>query len=386
MAKRFRAILCIVLAVAVITVTVLFLDIFQTPRYELGLTVFERGEILGRDGVSRPIDPDPALFPWGVEEGEGVRLCCRLPEQEELPGLYDDGFIRFYPIGSDLTLFVDGEEVFRSVDPQFSYDLSLPVVCVPIQPEWAGREFSVLFHKVGSGDLQESLFSLTMFYGNYKTENASTFAISNGIAITAGAFAIIFLLVFFFFLVSLFIGSPDWSLLVLSLMAGIATFSYLGNGLGYFFLPDRFLSVIDNRWIVPLILVLVALYFLLLFLKRRAGFWKRLGIVLLACAGCLALVLLCVFLVNPTAVKDFVEVFVTDLLMTIRGGLPPLSLDSAVSDDPVRGVDRVRRSAPPVLPAQRGQGHDHPPEPAPGQLPHHRAALRRNIHAPARLE
>lgn len=326
MAKRFRAILCVALAVVVITATVLFLNIFHTPNYDFALPAFERGEILDRDGVSRPIDPDPALFPWGLEEGEGLRLYCRLPEQDELPDLYEDGFIRFYPDGSDLVLFVDGEEIFRSTYPLSYSGFSFAEVCLPVLPEWAGAEFSVLFHHAGSGDLQESLSGLLMFtYGNYKTDSANTYSPSNAIAIAAGGYSIIFLLVFFFFLVSLFIGSPDWSLLVLSLMAGIAMFSYLSNGLGYFFLPERVLNLIDNRWIVPLILGLAALYFLLLFLKRRAGFWKRLGIVLLACVGCTALVLLCIFAVNPATARGFVSGFVGELLMNLRGELPPLS-------------------------------------------------------------
>lgn len=147
MSKWIKTALCIVLAVAAITVTESVLDIFKSSDYALGSLLFDRVEILDATGVPR--DVDPALAPWDLEAGESLRLSKRLPELQDGPEIYDNRFLSFYTGGAEYVFLIDGEEVLRKSDPLEKMNAYSPESRMSLLPEWAGAELTVLLRPTG---------------------------------------------------------------------------------------------------------------------------------------------------------------------------------------------------------------------------------------------
>lgn len=118
------------------------------------------------------------------------------------------------------------------------------------------------------------------------------FAVSGGVShlagpdggsgIPAGAVTLIFFSVCLAFLAGLGLGSPDWSLAVLALEAGITAFRELSLGPGLFSLPEWLLDAISSRWLALVPLALSALY---LTLNRKRKYWRFFGWTLLLSAA-----------------------------------------------------------------------------------------------------
>ncbi len=288
MRKWTKLILCGVLAVAVVTATELALDFFETSDFSLGAVEPERCEIISAGGAAREVEADIELIPWDWQEGESFRLTWHLPTTDELPELYDDGYIYLAPCASEFIFYIEGDEAFRVANHDDQLSLALAETLFPILPEWAGAEISAVIRPLGA-DMGE-FYNYYMAYTNFKANYGSMYAAGNSNAIPAGGYVTIFLLVFFLFLASLFTGKPDWSLLVLSIMAGLTSSWYLVNNFGYFFLPERVLGFYNNFGPIFAVLALAVLY---LFLNRQKGFWKSFGVVVLTAAVLAAGVYLC---------------------------------------------------------------------------------------------
>ena len=106
----------------------------------------------------------------------------------------------------------------------------------------------------------------------------------------AGAFALAFLLAAALFLLSIFLGKPDWPLALLVLAACALTVHDLAVTQGYYFLPPGLAAALGWQgfdWLIP------ALLLLYLVLRRKDGTLRLLGKVTLgAAAALLAAVLL----------------------------------------------------------------------------------------------
>ena len=138
MRKWAKLILCVILAVAVITATELALDIFEMSEYALGITEPERCELIAVDGTVREVEADAALCPWDWQAGESFRAVWHLPELHELPALYDDGYLYLTPGCSEMVFYIEGDEVFRVANRADASAFASTQATIPILPEWAG--------------------------------------------------------------------------------------------------------------------------------------------------------------------------------------------------------------------------------------------------------
>ncbi len=277
--KKVRIVLCILCFAAICSITVFFWSIFQNPGdlvFQNSLQ-YERCEILDGNGIARELDPDSPRETWGYQEGETYRMTIRLPDLEELPELYDEGYIGFTYSGMDMSVLLNGEEILHSIFREpVSADLSYSEATLPVEPEWAGAELTLLYRPLNPDDI------LYPYYSNLWIENRYMIAYANNFGISAGAFTMIFLVVGGLFLISLALETPDFSLIVLALVAGINAFWHLASGLSYYFLSKEVSDLIGNQWFALFPLALMILY---LSLNRKRSFWKYFGLTLLVSAG-----------------------------------------------------------------------------------------------------
>ena len=134
MRKWTKLILCGVLAVAVVTATELALDFFETSDFSLGAVEPERCEIISAGGAAREVEADIELIPWDWQEGESFRLTWHLPTTDELPELYDDGYIYLAPCASEFIFYIEGDEAFRVANHDDQLSLALAETFRPSLP------------------------------------------------------------------------------------------------------------------------------------------------------------------------------------------------------------------------------------------------------------
>lgn len=116
-------------------------------------------------------------------------------------------------------------------------------------------------------------------------EDGATMGYANLYSLPAGAFALVFLLSWGLFLLGALRSRPDGSLLVLALAAGLLTVHEIAQGCGSYFLPEWANNLFVWAGFTYLIPMLLLLY---LFLNRKRGFLKTLGLLTLCSLGALA--------------------------------------------------------------------------------------------------
>ena len=239
----------------------------------LGDIAWEHSEITGVDGAVRPVDINmSSQSDWGLEAGEQLRLTCTLPEEGEIPGLYEYAYLIMETGTGETAVLLDGEEYFRCEAQDMAQDLTFQQLHLTLPPDAAGKELAILFTPSGPENYITPAFAR---YSSEYAQNAFSAAYYNQSAIPTGAYSMGFVVLCAIFLVGLANGSPDWSLLLLAVATSLTAAREINVSSGYYFLSSaahQFL-LSDHAYLIP-----TALLLLYLFLNRRRSFWRYLGV------------------------------------------------------------------------------------------------------------
>ena len=263
---------CILLFLLMCAGVILFLRAFTAAEDSIFYLEWQSAAVVSADGEEVPFDPLASAPALG--EGEAYRFATALPEREE------ELWLVFEVTGGALTVWVDGQEIFRSAaasrslaDGQGQVQLFVP----------AGGEAELVmeFCPLGAGP---GIFPPLLRLTDDTQDLVGTIAFAASVSIPAGASALALVLVWGLFLVGVLFGRPDWSLIPLTLAACGLTVYRLAQGLGGYFLPPLLQSICSWQGI-GLLTALALLVYLLM--NRRRGFYRMLGRAALWSAGAL---------------------------------------------------------------------------------------------------
>lgn len=225
------------------------------------------------DGTESPVDPD--TYTNSPDTAGYYRFTGTLPEG------HGSGYLLFEVSGEELTLYLNGEELYSSysVSPEGVPGMSQARVAIPKN---ASGEV-VMTCAVRSQ--ANAMFPPLLRFMPDNLEETESMAYANLYGIPAGAAAVALLLTAAVFLLGCYRKQPDWSLIPLFLAALSLMFYRLVQSCGYFFLPESLLRILSwsgFAWLAPAGL---AVY---LVMNRRRSFWRLLGIITAWSAGILA--------------------------------------------------------------------------------------------------
>lgn len=189
----------------------------------------------------------------------------------KLPRRHSPGNLLFEITGAELSLSINGEELYHSSVSSQADTYNLSQATIPLAPETSGE--LVLTCRITDGN--NVMFPPLLRFIPDNLEQAESTAIANRTALPAGAAALALLLTAGLFLLSVSLKAPDWSLIPLALAtAGIAVSQLIQTEGGYF-LPPIVTQLFGNQE-TGLLIILVLFTYLAMNRKRR--FWKYLGI------------------------------------------------------------------------------------------------------------
>ncbi len=284
MDKKIRKWGCIAAFAVICLLAINFLGRFtgtETPL--LGAVMWDRAEVEEADGTVRPVDVFDSQDNWGLDVGDRLRLTFRLPKEGEIPRLYEDAYLCFFPGIGETVISLDGEEYFRCGTQGMGQDQNYQQMHLTLPPDAAEKELVILFAP-SSEDLFFSPAIAT--FESWYSVGAADAAYYNQAAIPAGAYSLGMVIMCAIFLVGLASGSPDWSLILLALAAALTTATGISIPSGVYFLsPAVYMTLISSKGtLIPTVLLLIYLL-----LNRRRSFWRYLGRVSLGTLAAAAL-------------------------------------------------------------------------------------------------
>ena len=249
---------------AVCVAVIAFLLAFT--RAEPSLTYLSWTEAWTVDEAGEAAAFDPAGPPPALEEGGFYRFSATLPA-----GRANGDWLIFETAGSELAVYLDGEELWRSASLQAEGTVNLGQAQLPL-PGGGGETLTM---EVRPLTAELGLFPPLPRLTADPTDQAGAMAYANYYGIPAGASALALVLVWGLFLLGLVNGERSPRPLLLALAAAGFTIQNLCQGSGTAFVPPALLAVLTSWWAALLPPLVLALY---LALQRRRAFWRRLGI------------------------------------------------------------------------------------------------------------
>ena len=277
-----------------------FLSAFTHAESGIQYTEWSAAATVSPDGSETafpPLDVPPELTAGGY-----YRFSTTLPDREETQWLL------FEVSGLELSVELSGEVVYRSAAQLPDGAGNQTQVQIPLAPG-GGEVLVMAVRQVGNPGLFPPLLRLTAD----PTDAAGTVAYANYTALPAGAYALALLLVWGLFLLGLFFGKPDWSLLPLALAAAGLTVYRLSQAQGWYFLPQPLLALCAWSGLGPLTALALLVY---LAMNRRRSFWRMFATVAALSAGALA----AMFLISRARGGYLARYLYTAFIGLIRGG------------------------------------------------------------------
>lgn len=265
MKKSFRwvfPILYLLICIGVFRFLYMFTTVDQTMQY------------ISWNSMSR-IEEDGSLTPFGMDtysdSGPDQAVGTSWQFTASLPEDLGNGNLIFEISGEDLSLSVNGTEIYRSSSlfPEGSTGMSQ--VQIPVSAGISGE----LMMNCTILDADNRMFPPLIRFIPEGMSLAEPIAYANHYSFPAGIAALALLLTAGLFLLGAMQGHAEWSLIPLSVaLFGLMTFR-LVQSCGYYFLPEninRLLTWQGCQWLAPLALLIY------LAMNRRRNFWKLLGI------------------------------------------------------------------------------------------------------------
>ncbi len=250
-----------------------FLHLFTVTDKVMTYIDWQSGVQIAQDGTETPYD---ALKDYTSMPGQTgtFRFTTTLPE-----GL-GEGYLMFETSGLELSLSLNGEEIYSSSALLPQGMLSMSSANIPL-PENASGELTMTCTIL---DGENTMFPPLLRFIPLGMDDAQQMSYANLFGIPAGMAALALLLVAGLFLLSILRHKVEWSLIPLTLALVGLTVYRLVQSCGYYFLPQavvQFLGWQGFAWLAPLAL---AVY---LVMNRRRDFWRLLGLAAAWSAGAL---------------------------------------------------------------------------------------------------
>lgn len=190
-----------------------------------------------------------------------------------IPESFDEGSLLFETTGLDITVSLNGREIWYSeVSPTSEDSYLMSQASIPLTTD----DYGELIVTCTVTDSTSVMFPPFVRFVPDTLEYAQFTALANREAIPSGAAALAFLLVFGIFLMSIAQKTIDWSLIPLMLAAAGISCHRLIQSQGYHFLPENVSLLFGRPEIALIIIVLLIIY---LIMNRHRHFGKYLGIV-----------------------------------------------------------------------------------------------------------
>lgn len=250
-----------------------FLHLFTVTDEAITYIDWQSAVQIAEDGTETPYAPSCSVTAAPEQEG-ALRFTAALPA-----GL-GRGYLLFETSGLELSMFLNGEEIYSSsaVLPEGTFGMS--AANIPL-PEDASGELTMTCTILDSGNV---LFPPLLRFVPEGMNEAQSMSYANLYGIPAGIAATALLLVAGLFLLSLVRKKEEWSLIPLFLaLVGLTAYRLI-QSCGYYFLPEaavRLFSWQGFAWLAPLAL---AVY---LVMNRQRDFWNLLGLAAAWSAGTL---------------------------------------------------------------------------------------------------
>ena len=280
--KQKKLWLGVFLFAALCAATMAFLGLFTRADGEMYYLSWQSAAVLDGDGGAEALEPDEYGGYSQTGDGRRYRLTARA---EDLP---EEGYLVLETAGLELAVLFNGEELYASrSDYPYSWNAPNAQAHIPLPLGAEGGALEVEFRVL---DPEIALFPPLARVTTDAAVQRAAAGYANLYGMPAGAFALAFLLAAALFLLSIFLGKPDWPLALLVLAACALTVHDLAVTQGYYFLPPGLAAALGWQgfdWLIP------ALLLLYLVLRRKDGTLRLLGKVTLgAAAALLAAVLL----------------------------------------------------------------------------------------------
>ena len=256
--KRFRrwgALLLFALLVAAVLIFLWQFTNFDTPQEYLS---WESASVERGDDSSVPIDP--LELPPALSEGEWLRYALTLPEARG-----DGMYLIFEVSGAELTLTLDGTELYRSVAPRPSGTFLLGQTTLPL-PAGGGERLVMDVYLLPS---PEPIGSPMLRLTDDPSHLRSTTAMAAHAAFPAGGAAVVLVLIGGLFLLEAANGRLRWRNVLLALPAAVLTV-YSAAGLLTSAHQNPLLLLLRREEVLPVSIVAAVLWLLL---HREKAFW-----------------------------------------------------------------------------------------------------------------
>lgn len=302
MKRRLRPV-CAAVFLILCAAVAMFLHGFMESEGALRMIVqWQSGVQIDANGTERPYEQLEGVGPPPeTDGGTSYRFSAVLPEE------LDAGQLTFETSGMDMTLLLNGTEIYRSTLPGMGEAIRA-LASIPL-PENAGGQSVV----VTCRPLDENaMFPPLLRIIDDSLTEVETTAYANRTGIPAGALSLAFLLVCGLFLLGFSRGKTDWSLLPLALAAALLVVTGLSESYGFYFLPEWFRPFATWPGLQLVILLALLVYLLL---NRRRSFWRQLGLASLWSGGFL-LVAYLISLLRGSYLSGYLNVEVTSLFQS----------------------------------------------------------------------
>lgn len=256
--RRICSLIFLLLCIAVIW----FLHSFTTENKAVVYLDWQAAVQIQPNGTETPFHTEN--YTNLPQAGGSYRFTAALPE-----GL-GSGSLLFETAGEELTLLLNGKELYRSSVTSPEGVLNMAQATVPL-PENTAGELTMTCTLL---DATNVLFPPLLRFVPDEYNDVSAYAYANRLSIPSGAAAVAALLVAGLFLLGIVRGKTDWSLIPLFLAAVGLTFYRLIQGLGFHFLPASVFGVLNwpgFSWLTPLALLVF------LAANRHRNFWRLFG-------------------------------------------------------------------------------------------------------------
>ena len=265
--------ICPVVFLLLCATVVWFLHLFTVTDETITYIDWQSAVQIVQDGTQTPYELDGSVTATPEQEGTFCFVAS-------LPGDLGCGYLMFETSGLDLTMSLNGKDIFSSSTALPEGTLGMATANVPL-PEGAAGELTMTCTILDTGN---ALFPPLLRFVPNEIGEAQSIAYANLYGMPAGVTAAAMLLVAGLFLLSMVRKKTEWSLIPLFLaLVGLTAYRLI-QSCGYYFLPEaavRFCTWTGFAWLTPLAL---AVY---LAMNRRRDFWRLLGFAAAWSAGAL---------------------------------------------------------------------------------------------------
>lgn len=255
--------ICILIFLVLCAAVFQFFHLFMVTDKSMQFVDWQSAVQILEDGSQVPFDQLNAYSNTDTPSGT-YRFTA------ELTPTADAGYLLFELSGEELTLSLNGEELYHSSATCLKGVVNTAQAHIPLPAGSQGQlvmDCTVLDHT-------NAIFPPLLRFIPDGTEDTQHYLYASFYGIPAGVSALTLLLAAGLFLLSIIRRETDFSLIPLTLAAAALTVFPISKGLGYYFMPEHAVSILSWQgfnWIAPAALILY------LAMNRKRNFWKLLG-------------------------------------------------------------------------------------------------------------